>query len=91
MRYHPGHCEPESITDSLKSRKYLCLTVENENRVFANSLRGRRSILGRVIPKTLKMVLDAAFLNTQHYKELIEVKVEQSRERNSGLPYTSVY
>ena len=26
------------------------------------------SILGRVIPMTQKMVLDAALLNTQHYK-----------------------
>ena len=28
----------------------------------------------------LKMVLDAAFLNTQHYKVRIKGKVEQSRE-----------
>ena len=32
------------------------------------------------------MVLDASFLNTQHYKEWIKVKVEQSRERISALP-----
>ena len=32
------------------------------------------SIPGRVIPKTQKMVLDAALLNTQHYKARIEVK-----------------
>ncbi len=36
-----------------------------------------------------KMVLDAALLNTQHYKVRIEGKVEQSREWSSALPYTS--
>ena len=30
------------------------------------------------IPKTQKMVLDATFLNTQHYKLKIKGKVEQS-------------
>ena len=39
----------------------------------------------RVIPKTLKMVLDASLLNTQHYKVRIKGKVEQSRERSSDL------
>ena len=47
------------------------------------------SILGQVIPKTQKMVLDAALLNTQHYKVKIKGKVEQSREWSSTLPYTS--
>ena len=37
-----------------------------------------------------KMVLDAALLSTQHYKVRIKGKVEQSRERSSTLPYTSV-
>ena len=40
--------------------------------------------------KDLKMVLDAALLNTQHYKVRIKGKVEQSRERSSALLYTSV-
>ena len=48
------------------------------------------SILGWVIPKTLKMVLDPALLNTQHYKVQIKSKVKQSRERSSALPYTLV-
>ena len=52
-------------------------------RVFANDP-------GRVILKTQKMVLDATLLNTQHYKERIKGKVEQSSERNSALFYTSV-
>ena len=34
----------------------------------------------RVIPKTLKMVLDTSLFNTQQYKERIKGKVEQSRE-----------
>ena len=37
-------------------------------RIFANGPRDRGSIPARVIPKTQKMVLDAIFLNTQHYK-----------------------
>ena len=58
--------------------------------VFANSPEDLGSIPGRVIPKTLKMVLDASLLNTQQYKVHINGKVEQSRERSSALPYTSV-
>ena len=38
----------------------------------------------------LKTVLDAALLNTQHYKERIKGKVEDSREWSSALPYTEV-
>ena len=34
------------------------------------------------------MVLDAALLNTQHYKVRIKGEVEQSRESTSALPYT---
>ena len=37
-----------------------------------------------------KMVLDTSLLNTQKYKVHIKGKVEQSRERSSALPYTSV-
>ena len=50
------------------------------SRVFANGPGDRGSIPGRVIPKTEKMVLDPALLNTQHYKVRIKGKVEQSRE-----------
>ena len=59
-------------------------------RVFANGPGDLGSILGQVIPKTQKMVLDIALLNTQHYKVPIKGKVEQSRERSSVLPYTLV-
>ena len=37
-------------------------------RVFTNGLEDQGSIPGRVIPKTLKMVLDTSLLNTQQYK-----------------------
>ena len=59
-------------------------------RVVTNGLGDMGSIPGRVIPKTQKMVLDTALLNTQQYKVRIKGKVEQSRERSSVLPYTSV-
>ena len=57
-------------------------------RVFANGLGDLGSVPGRVIPKTLKMVLDTSLLNTQQYKVRIKGKVEQSRERGNALPYT---
>ena len=50
------------------------------SRVYANDPRDRGSIPGLVIPKTQKMVLDTAWLNTQHYKVQIKGKVEQSRK-----------
>ena len=45
-------------------------------RVFANGLGDLGSIPGRVIPMTLKMVLDTSLLNTQQYKVRIKGKVE---------------
>ena len=60
------------------------------SRVFTNGPGDRGSLQGQVIPKTQKMVLDAALINTQHYKVRIKGKVEQSKERSSALPYTSV-
>ena len=60
------------------------------NWVFANGLEDRGSILGQVIPKTQKMELEAALLNTQHYKVRIKGKVEQSSEWSRALSYTSV-
>ena len=60
------------------------------SRVFASGLGDQGSIPGQVIPKTQKMALDAALLNTQYYKVRIKGKVEQSREWSSAFPYTSV-
>ena len=51
-------------------------------RVFANGPGDLGSTPGLVIPKTFKIVLDTSLLNKD--------KVEQSRERSSALPYTSV-
>ena len=59
-------------------------------RRFAKGLGDLGSVPGRVIPKTLKMVLDTSLLNTQQYKVCIEGKVEQSRERSTALSYTSL-
>ena len=59
-------------------------------RIFANGPGDLGSIPGRVIPKTLKMVLNTSLLNTQQYKVRIIGKVEQSGEMSSALPYTSV-
>ena len=42
-------------------------TIGLMSRVFANDPGDWGSISGRVIPKTQKMILDAALLNTQHY------------------------
>ena len=52
--------------------------------------KDRGSIPYRVTPKTQKMVLDAALLNTQHYKVRIKVNVEQFREWRDALNFTSV-
>ena len=60
-------------------------------RVFVNCPGDWGSIPGQVIPKTQKMVLDATLLNTQHHKVRIKGKVEQSRERSSTLPKTSLW
>ena len=60
------------------------------SKVLANSPGDLGSILGRVIRKTLKMVLDISLLNTQQQKVRIKGKVEQSRQRSSAFPYTSV-
>ena len=58
--------------------------------VFTNEPGDQGSIPGRVIPKTQNKVLDAAFLNTQHYKVGIKGKVEQCRERSSAPQHLSV-
>ena len=58
--------------------------------MFANGPGDLGPIPGRVIPKTLKMVLVIGLLNTQQYKVQIKGKMEKSRERSSTLPYTSV-
>ena len=77
--------------DRRKRKKEYCQKVKIgiADRVFANGPGDRNSIPGRVIPKSLKMVLDSSLLNSQQYEARIKAKVEQSRERSSLLPYVS--
>ena len=49
-------------------------------RVFANGLEDLGSILGRVIPKTQKIMLDAVLLNTQYYNVRIKSKWSNPRK-----------
>ena len=55
------------------------------SRMFANSLGDRSSILGRVIPKTKKMVLDTSLLNTQHFK----VRIMWSNPGKGVAPFST--
>ena len=72
----------------------FCITIIKligfVGRVFGNCPGDLGSISGHVIPKTLKMVLDTSLLSTHQYRVRIKGKVEESRERTSALPYTSV-
>ena len=52
--------------------------------VFTIGAEDEVSILGQVIPKTQKMVLDASLVNTQHYK--VWVKGKWSNSRKGVLP-----
>ena len=64
---------------------YNLLRIGLASRVFANGPGDLGSVPGRIIPKTLKMVLDTTLFNTQQYKVRIKGKMEQSRERSSDL------
>ena len=81
-----------SVVDKNTGNSLTKLSVVDKNtgNSLANGQRDLVSIPGRVIPKTLKMVLDTSLLNTQQYKVRIKGKVEQSWERSSVLPYTLV-
>ena len=47
---------------------YIIRAIGLMSRVFAYGLRDGGSVVGWVIPKAQKMVLDSSLLNTQHYK-----------------------
>ena len=69
----------------------LCVCVLSlVGRVFVNSLGDRSSIPDRIIPKTPKTILDDSLLNIEYFKVDIKGKVEQFRERDSALLYTSL-
>ena len=74
------------MTENFKENNHLFLKGKI-GLMFAIGQGDLGSIPGRVIPKTLKMVLDTSLLNTQQYKVRIKGNVEQSRERSNALPY----
>ena len=59
-------------------------------RGFANGQGDLGSIPGRVIAKTLKIVLDTSLLNTQQYKVRIKSKMEKSGKGVAPSPRLSV-
>ena len=71
--------------------KILRIIFTWEDDIFFSDVPGNLgSILGRFMPKTLKMVFDTSWLNLQRYKLRIKGKVEQTGERSTALLYTSV-
>ena len=54
-------------------------------RVSTNSPEDLSSILGRVIPKIQKIVLDASLLNTQQYK--VRIKSKLSNPGKGVVPF----
>ena len=51
-----------------------CIYIGLVGRAFADGFKDLGSIPGRVIQKTLKIVLDTSLLNTQQYKARIKIK-----------------
>ncbi len=72
----------------MKNKSIIFLNINYNNSGVYQAIglmsKGFTNGLGRVISKTQKMVLDAALLNTQHYKVWIKGKVKQSKERSSA-------
>ena len=69
------------------STEYIYIYIYSQkviNSILNNGSGNRGSVMAQ------KGVLDISLLNTQHYKVRFKGKVEQSRERSSALPYTSV-
>ena len=80
-----------SYTLHTHTHSYIYIYVlAKEGKEFANGPGDQGLILGWVIQKTRKMVLDATLINTQHYTVRVKSKVKQSRERSSAFPYTSM-
>ena len=68
----------QSVTSRIWTRVAVSISYDDNDYTTGTSI------------KTQKMVLDAALLNTLHYKVRIKGKVEQSRERSSALPYIAI-
>ena len=64
----------------------MCVFIGIMVRVLANGPGDQGSIPGRVMPKTLKMVLDAALLNTQYYKVWVKIKWSNSGKGVAPFP-----
>ena len=59
--------------------------------MFANGPGDQVSIPSRDIPKIQKMVLDAALLNTQHYKVRVKWRNPGNGVALSPIPWCSSY
>ena len=73
------HSKLLCVYTSAYKNKFMSSNIGLMSIVFANGPGDWGSIPGRVIPKTQKMLLDSALLNTQHYKVRIKGKVELIR------------
>ena len=82
--------KPNQTKKSSYSKKKVLRNTKKKKKKKRNSPEYQGSISGRVIPKTQKLVLDAALLNTQHYMQCIKGKVDQFWYRSCAFPYTSV-
>ena len=63
-----------SLTSYMYIYIYIIRHIGQVGRVFANGPADLDSIPGRVIPKTLKMVLDTSLLNTHNIRDVSKVK-----------------
>ena len=57
--------------------------------MFNDGKGDRGSIPGHVIPKTQKMVLNASFFNTQHYK--VQIKSKSSNLATAVVLYPTLH
>ena len=58
----------------IRQKRCIYRPIDIMGTVFADGPGDRGSILGRVIPKTHKIVLDESLHNTQHYRLQIKSK-----------------
>ena len=75
-----------SIICVIEFLKNGCYVYSLMDRVFAKGPGDMGSIPGRVIPKTRKMVLDTALLNTQQYKVSIYASKVKWSNTEKGVP-----
>ena len=78
------------IMGRVTTLRQIVISIGLMSKVFTNGQGEQCSMPGQVIPKTQKIALDAALLNSQQYKVRIKGKLDQFRELSSVLPYTIV-